>query len=321
MTKITVAYAPDTNMVPLTLASMASVLKNARKNDEIEFVIMYSAAHLEEKYLHTFDNLQAIKNYSLSLLKIDENIFDGFPCPNWVTVEAWFRCLLADLLPNDDKALYLDCDTIVRGSLHELFATELNDNLVGVIEDVSKSKQNAQRIALEDNFYFNSGVLMINLKAWRKIDFFSCLKSIVMTDSKVTNDQDALNKTCDGSKCRLSPKYDYMHVWWRKNEPEYDETYAKEFARAQDNPIIVHFTGVKPNNPACKNRFCKEFAEYAKLVPAYDILQKEIGLNKPGKGRARLPWHKRLFSIETSSDRKHKYFNILGLTFKIRNKK
>lgn len=320
MTKITVAYAPDTNLVPLTLAAMASVLKNAKKSDEIEFIIMYSANHLEEKYLQTFDNLQAIKNYSLKLLKIDEKIFDGFPCPNWVTVEAWFRCLLADLLPNEDKVLYLDCDTIVRASLNSLFSTDLKDNLVGVVEDVSKSKQNAERISLTDNFYFNSGVLLINLKAWRKTDFFSCLKNIVMTDAKVTNDQDALNKTCDGLKCRLSPKFDYMHVWWRKNEPEYDEAYAKEFAKAEENPVIVHFTGIKPNNPACKNKFCKEFAEYAKLVPAYDVLQKEIGLKKTGKGREKLSWKKRLFSIETSSDRKHKYINIFGLTIKLKCK-
>jgi hypothetical protein len=37
MNKITVAYAPDVNMLPLTLVSMASVLQNAKKTDEIEF--------------------------------------------------------------------------------------------------------------------------------------------------------------------------------------------------------------------------------------------------------------------------------------------
>ncbi len=316
MTKITIAYAPDTNFVPLTLVSMASVLKNAKKSDEITFVIMYSS--LNEKYLQMFDNLQAIKTYELKILKIDENIFDGFPCPNWVTTEAWFRCLLADLLPEEEKVLYLDCDTIVRDSLSELFKTELETNLVAVVEDVSKSKTNAERIGLEDGFYFNSGVLLINLKAWRKNDFFGCLKNIIMTDNRITNDQDALNKTSDGHKHRLAPKYDYMHVWWRKNEPEYDEKYAKDFVKAEENPIIVHFTGVKPNNPACKNKFCNEFKEYAALVPAYDVLQKEIGIKKAGKGREKLPWYKRVFSIETSTDRKHKYINLLGLTIKLK---
>ena len=316
MTKITVAYAPDKNFVPLTLVSMASVLRNARKNDEIEFVIMY--ADLEDKYLQIFDNLQAIKPYSLKKLKVDEKVFDGFPCPNWVTTEAWFRCLLADLLPNDDKVLYLDCDTIVRNSLDNLFKLDFGNCLVGVIEDVSCSKDKAKNIALTDGFYFNSGVMLINLNAWRKIDFFSKLKNIVMTDAKVSNDQDALNKACDGQKYRLSPKYDYMQVWWRKNTPQYDDKYMADFLKAEENPIIVHFTGKKPNHPACKNKFLPEFKEYAKLVPAYDVLQKEIGLKEAGKGREKLPLYKRIFSVETSSDRKHKYINLFGLTLKIK---
>ena len=316
MSKITIAYAPDKNFVPLTLVSMASVLNNARKNDEIEFVIMY--ADLEDKYLQTFDNLQSIKQYSLKTLKVDTKIFDGFPCPNWVTMEAWFRCLLADLLPDDERVLYLDCDTIVRASLHPLFELDLGDNLAGVIEDSSLSKQKAQNIALEDNFYFNSGVMLINLKAWRKCDFFAKLKDIVMKDSKISNDQDALNKACDGLKYRLSPKYDYMHVWWRKNVSQYDESYQKEFLKAEENPVIVHFTGVKPNNPACKNKFTPEFRQYAAMVPAYEALQKEIGLKAAGKGREKLPFIKRIFSIETSTDRKRKYINILGFTFKIK---
>ncbi len=316
MNKITIAYAPDNNVLPLTLVSMASVLKNAKKTDEIEFVILYSS--LDEKYLPMFDNLQTIKPYKLNAIKIDESIFDGFPCPNWVTVEAWFRCLLADLLPSIDKVLYLDCDTIVRSSLSDMFKVDLEDNLVGVIEDVSRSKTNASRIALEDNFYFNSGVMLINTKAWRKVDFFNHLKNIVMTDGKIGNDQDALNKACDNKKCRLSPKYDYMHVWWRKNQHEYDEKYAKEFEKAENNPIIVHFTGVKPNNPSCKNKFCNEYAEYAKLVPAYDTLNKETAVKKTGKGRDKLPLWKRFLWVEKSTDRKHTYITFLGITLKIK---
>ncbi len=316
MNKITIAYAPDNNVLPLTLVSMASVLKNAKKTDEIEFVILYSS--LDEKYLPMFDNLQTIKPYKLNAIKIDESIFDGFPCPNWVTVETWFRCLLADLLPNIDKVLYLDCDTIVRSSLSDLFKTADDNVLVCVVEDISKSKENSRRLSLEDNFYFNAGVVLANLKAWRKVDFFNHLKNIVMTDGKIGNDQDALNKACDNKKCRLSPKYDYMHVWWRKNQHEYDEKYAKEFEKAENNPIIVHFTGVKPNNPACKNKFCNEYAEYAKLVPAYDTLNKETAVKKTGKGRDKLPLWKRFLWVEKSTDRKHTYITFLGITLKIK---
>lgn len=292
MTKIIVAYAPDTNVLPITLVSMASILKNARKHDEIEFVIMYAAGHLEDKYAQMLDNLKSIKNYTLNMVKIDEKIFDGFPCSKWGINEAWFRSLLADLLPNEEKVLYLDCDTLVKNSLDELFKIDLEDNLVGVVEDAVKSKENAERIALSD-FYFNSGVLLINLKAWRKTDFFNKLKNIVMTDAKISNEYDALNKACEGLKHLLPPKYDYLHIWWNKNKPQYDEKYMKEYLKAEENPVIVHFTGANPDASGCKNKFVAEFWEYAKLVPAYDALKREICNTKDNKTSR--PFWKRIF--------------------------
>lgn len=318
MTKITIAYAPDLNVLPLTLVSMASVLKNSHPNDEITFVILH--AGLSAQHLKTLENLQQIKPYQLRLFTVNENIFTGFPCPNWVTNEAWFRCLLAEFLPNEDTVLYLDCDTIVRHPLTELFTKDLGDSLAGVIEDISRSQTNAARIGLKDNFYFNSGVLLINLKAWRRVNFFNTLKNIVLTDKKITNDQDALNKVMDQKKYRLSPTYDYMSVWWRKNTPEYTPEQLAEFNHIKTDPIIVHFTGLKPHHPKCKNEFRREYLHYAEMLPDYAALIAKTGIKKTGKGQTKLPFAKRLLSVETSTDRKHRYIHILGLTLKLQIK-
>lgn len=314
MTQITIAYAPDLNFVPLTLVSMASVLANAKESDEIEFVIMHSG--LKEKYLNAFNELQHLKSYKLTLLKVDTAVFEGFPNANWVTAEAWFRCLLADLLPHQQKVLYLDCDTIVRASLSELFEIDLGTHYAGVIEDVSKSHRNAGRIGLQDGFYFNSGVMYINLALWRQVDFFHTLKQLVLEDFTIGNDQDALNKACDEHKLRLSPEYDYMHVWWRKNQPDYTADYMAAYEQAAENPVIVHFTGVKPNSPDCGNKFTNEFKHYAAMIPAYAPLQQEIGVKKASDRRPKLPFYKRLLWAETAADRKHLYIYFLGLKFK-----
>lgn len=283
MTPITIAYAPDNNRITLTLTAMASVLKNAKKTDEIEFVILYSSEHLDEKYLPTFDNLQVIKPYKLNLIKIDDKIFDNFPCSEWVTIESWFCSLLADLMPNNDNVLYMHCDTIVKESLSDLFKTDLGDNLVGVVEDIFTAKQQAKRLELTDNIYFNSGVILINTKAWRKTDFYTQLRNTVLVNKNILNEQDALNKVCDNKKMILSPKYNYMQVWWKKFVHEYDDKYLKEYEKIAEKPVIVHFVGAKPNSQSCKNKFTSEFLEYSKLVPTYENMQKEIKLNKNGK--------------------------------------
>lgn len=315
MTKITIAYAPDLNFVPLTLASMASVLKNAAEDDEIEFVILHSG--LDDEHLQAFEKLRGIKNYQLTPIKVDCAVFEGFPNANWVTAEAWFRCLLADLLPNHSKVLYLDCDTIVRASLAELFAIDLGVHFAGVIEDVSKSHKNAARINLKDGFYFNSGVMYINLSLWRQVDFFHTLKELVLEDFSIGNDQDALNKVCDERKLRLSPKFDYMHVWWRKNTPDYDADYLQEYEKAGENPVIVHFTGIKPNHPDCGNKFTAEFLRYAAMVPEFSELQAKIGVSKASDRKPKVPFYKRLLWVEKAADRKHLYIYFLGLKLKI----
>lgn len=283
MSPITIAYAPDNNRITLTLAAMASVLKNAKKTDKIEFVILYSPEHLNEKYLPTFDNLQAIKPYKINLIKIDDKIFDNFPCSEWVTIEAWFCSLLADLVPNNDNVLYMHCDTMVKESLSDLFKTNLEDNLVGVVEDVFAPKKNSDRLGINDNTYFNSGVILINTKAWRKADFYNQLRNTVLVNKNILNEQDAFNKVCDNKKLILSPKYNYMHVWWKKMSHEYSDKYFKEYEKAAEKPVVVHFIGAKPNSAGCKNKFAAEFLEYTKLVPAYDTMHKEIKLNKNGK--------------------------------------
>ena len=315
MTKITIAYAPDLNFVPLTLASMASVLANAADDDKIEFVILHNG--LDDEHLLAFAKLQGIKSYALTSIKVDCAVFEGFPNANWGTAEAWCRCLLADLLPNHQKVLYLDCDTIVRSSLSELFAIDLGTHFAGVIEDVSKSHKNAGRIALKDGFYFNSGVMYINLCLWRQVDFFHTLKEMVLEDFSIGNDQDALNKACDGRKLRLSPKFDYMHVWWRKNTPDYDADYLREYESAAKNPVIVHFTGVKPNHPDCGNKFTTEFLRYAAMVPEYSDLQQKIGVIKASDRKPKVPFYKRLLWVEKAADRKHLYIYFLGLKLKV----
>ena len=291
MTKITIAYTTDANTLPQTLVSMVSVLKNARKNDEAEFAVLYS--RLEDKYCQTLDNLQAVKNYHLRLLKVDGNIFDGFPVPEAASSESWFKCLLADLLPEEDKVLYLDNDTIVRASLDELFKLEMDNTLIAGIENIEKSTSQAERLMLTDNLFVNTDVVLMNLKQWRKEDFFASLKTTVMTDHKIADVQDALNKACDGRKYRLSPKYNYMAPAGRKTEPDYDDKALKEFAKAEENPIIVHFNCAKP--AASKNKFAPEFIEDSKLVPAFDTMQKESSQASAAVKQAdKTPWYKRV---------------------------
>jgi lipopolysaccharide biosynthesis glycosyltransferase len=198
---------------------------------------------------------------------------------------------------HNDNVLYMHCDTIVRESLSDLFKIDLGDNLVGVVEDIFIAKQQSNRLEINDNLYFNSGVMLINTKAWRKADFYNQLRNIVLVNKNILNEQDALNKVCNDKKLILSPKYNFMQVWWKKFVYEYDEKYLKEYEKASEKPVIVHFIGAKPNTQTCRNKFTDEFLEYSKLVPTYEAMQKEFKLNKNTKVIEKQNFWKKIFAL------------------------
>ena len=116
--KISIAYAPDDKYVNQTVVSMKSALEH---NEQVEFIIMYSKLSAE-----SMQKLGAVGG-SLRLIKMDESQFADLTLSKWVTVQAWFRIKLPDLCKDLDKVLYLDCDTLIRGNLDELFSLDLTD--------------------------------------------------------------------------------------------------------------------------------------------------------------------------------------------------
>ena len=79
-----------------------------------------------------------------------------------VTKAAYYRLELAELLPESiDKVLYLDGDIIVRRSINDLWNTDISNYALAAVPD--------NNIGLDlRSGYFNSGVMLINLKYWRE---------------------------------------------------------------------------------------------------------------------------------------------------------
>ncbi len=62
------------------------------------------------------------RNVSLSFLSVDTGVFEGFKTgPRHLNVSAYMRLLMPDLLPDHQRAIYLDADMVVHGNLAELW--------------------------------------------------------------------------------------------------------------------------------------------------------------------------------------------------------
>ena len=90
---------------------------------------------------------------------------------SYITIEAYLRLFLCDYLPEDiDKVLYLDGDMIVCQSISELWEWDLGEAAVGVVPDFKVfDVHHINNLGYDVRYgYFNSGVLLINLKLWRE---------------------------------------------------------------------------------------------------------------------------------------------------------
>ena len=309
--KISIAYAPDDNYVNQTVVSMKSALEH---NEQVEFIIMYSKLSAE-----SMQKLGAVGG-SLRLIKMDESQFADLTLSKWVTVQAWFRIKLPDLCKDLDKVLYLDCDTLIRGNLDELFSMDLTGKYLAGVKDVWGVSKYVKRLGMKSGVYVNSGMLLFNCDYCRKEHFFDKVVCFAKNNAKIIEfcDQDSINKVVDEHKLVISPKYNLMDTWWRGGYYEFEGEEEAEYLHAKENPVIAHLTGLKPAFKGCGNKFKDEWWEVAKKTKIYDELLRDYMASKEPSNKE--PLLRQIFSIknEYKGKTKTKVLRLLGLKIKLK---
>jgi lipopolysaccharide biosynthesis glycosyltransferase len=169
------------------------------------------------------------------------------------TRAMWFRILLPELLPDVDRVLYLDVDTIVTAPLTPLWETDISGhNLAAVTNVVEPWRGNrAADLGLPGpESYFNSGVLLLNLAELRATDAIRQLRECVAQrgDELIWPDQDALNLVLGDRRLALHPRWNCMNIFFWL--PEAKEMFGEEvLADAMAHPGIRHFEGPSVNKP------------------------------------------------------------------------
>jgi lipopolysaccharide biosynthesis glycosyltransferase len=191
---------------------------------------------------------------------------------------VYYRLLLADVLPIDqEKVIYLDSDLIVIQDLQKLWQTDIGDNYVLAVQDGSipfvsspygLKKYQDLNISPE-NKYFNSGVLVINLKKWRDENISTKLFQYLETykDFVQHHDQEAMNALFVGKWGEIEPQWNQTPNFF--NYPSWQESPYEEvdYYNAVNNPYIVHFAGTaKPWNSFEKHPLRELFFHYLDMT-------------------------------------------------------
>jgi lipopolysaccharide biosynthesis glycosyltransferase len=164
------------------------------------------------------------------------------PLPNNLTLETYFRFWVADLFKNYSRALYLDPDTIVLGNIAELWSTDLQGRAVGAVP-IPGSTKPAYHGMPAGSLYFNSGVLLFDLEAWRSRGYRDvCLEYLCRHPEKATDaDQDILN-IC------LANDWTSLPFKWNVISPFYYLSHDLQLSPDEIDEVrrearIIHFNG------------------------------------------------------------------------------
>lgn len=161
-----------------------------------------------------------------------------------LTRATYARLFMDRFLPPDlRQAIYMDCDIVCLGSLWPLWNCGETEVAVAgaVIDRLGNTPQHKTRLRIPPSHaYFNAGVLVVNLPAWRErqigkaaLDFLSSCPA----EHLYFYDQDALNAVL-GAQITLLPE-----IWnYQLNEIAFSDA-AIALATAR----IAHFNGrLKP---------------------------------------------------------------------------
>ena len=177
-------------------------------------------------------------------ISVDTSTIAGVPLWGRMPVSTYFKLFLTDLLPVEvTRAVWLDCDVLVCGDLAELWNTELGgyeaaavqDQLVPLVSSRGGVARHRNLGIAADSKYFNAGVMVIDVAAWRTrhvttkaLDYLKRQwKSVVFWD------QEGLNVALAGRWSELPPRWNYNVSLPFNRRPA-----------GRASPMILHFAGM-----------------------------------------------------------------------------
>ena len=266
MSQMNIAFCFNNAYTDKVGVTMTSVLKNHPQEDICFYLF---SSDLSQQNIEKLNKLKLkYKNFSIQTIQVDKSLFDNIKLNiSYISLETYYRYVIADLLPDIDKILYLDGDLIVNKDITSFYHTDLGDCYFAGVTDLWAEKTNHKKdLGLQK--YVNAGVLLMNLKQIRLDNLGEKLieKTTLLWDRIKYQDQDILNIVCQDKILLVEDIYNFTmeHI-------KSDKSKAKK-------AHIIHYTGQKKPWGDKKVRFKSLWQKYEKAMKK--ILYQEKGMQK-----------------------------------------
>ena len=254
MKRLAVAYATDDNYVKIAAVSMASLLRSHERGTVTIYCLSSgltgASVELLEKVASRYGVGVRFIDVERCLKEVEANGGNKY-----FSYAAYARFYIAELIKDESRVVYLDCDTLIVDSLYELMTMDMGGKPFALAYDCLRTEYK-RMIGLEPTQpYYNSGVMVIDVDKWREC---RCLERIMDHMKKphkkyLFPDQEYLALVLGDEAQILSPRYNFLPhymlfpsrksvlrvmgihpaAWWKQ----------EEFDRDIKKPAIYHFLG------------------------------------------------------------------------------
>lgn len=301
--RINIVFASDDNYIQHATVAMMSIMQNTSQQNCLSCYILDDgiSTSAKEKVYQTFRGSNVEVHFLCADVKCLENLFVS----GQLSRAAYLRLQMAELLPESVKrAIYLDCDLVVMKDIVNLWNMDLQNHPLGAVPDYgimasSKDWPRKQReLGFESNDeYFNSGVLVVDVSAWRRYDYGSKIIDAVKKNNYQHHDQDALN-------VMFYRNWNAIPLQWNVIPPIWNlfikilrkEKFRKKAIKARQDIAVLHYAGgYKPWEYAEIKAFNKSYYQYFRQTAFA-----EVPMPQPNKNRRGRSIKRQLFRLQVA---------------------
>jgi len=257
---IPIAMSTDNNYVYPTIISMVSMCENKKPDTFLDFNVMVSSDVTQKARKNIKAVQYAYKNCNVTIHDM-KNMFSEARTIRHLTTPAYYRLSVASLLPQYDKVLYIDGDTIVRCDLWDLYSTNINGYYVAGAKDqmfsfINNKTEYAKKLGIGSmEQYINSGVLLINTKEIRKNGIEKKFNEYIPTlkwRNLICHDQEVVNAVCYNKIKFINPLYNALQTCKDLHKRPLPKSFLvccnkEDWKDMEKNPRIIHYNG--PDKP------------------------------------------------------------------------
>lgn len=249
-----IVFISDDNYAMPTIVAATSLYTN--KSDSTHYIVHILCSGVSES------NLTAMKRLSRPDFDVDVREMNDMSKYEDLGIEelhvspaALYKFDIANIFPDIDKILYLDGDILVRKDLSDLFETDISEYYAAVVKDykpMTYDPPQTERLGVPEHLaYFNSGVMLLNLKKLRKDGMYQKLIDYRKNGVNFFMDQDTLNVVFKEQVLYLPLKYNIMSSvmghFSGKQLQKYYELDTSDKGKMYDDASIIHLcTKYKP---------------------------------------------------------------------------